>query len=200
MTTPPEAAIAEAIAAGRLSDCAKSQRGVSIFSRRTGIVFRGDWNGPPEGFSCSGSDTCKAHCRDVAVHAEERAIMRILSMADVPAPDLDLVHVKVVNGELVPSGPPSCLQCSRLIAEVGVGIWLFEGTGWCERPCNHCQYVVRWRGDVVDADDCPRCERRLSPISRVVYEYPAEWKRYEPEAFHRDTLNFHGLMRTRDTL
>lgn len=203
MISPPDAAIAEAVAAARLSPCAKSKRGVSFFSRRTGVTFRGDFNGPPEGFSCSGSDTCKAHCRKVAVHAEERAIMGILGEMAHLGEWPDLVHVKVVNGELVPSGPPSCLQCSRLVAEVGVGVWLYEGTPRHERDCIHCKYTHVFgptQDTADDRDNCPNCGQEMHPVSKTYYEEPATWRRYDPDAFHLATLRFHGLMRTRTTL
>jgi len=43
----------------------------------------------------------------------------------------DLVHVKVVNGSLVSSGPPSCAACSLTILDAGIrAVWLFHEDGW----------------------------------------------------------------------
>lgn len=59
------------------------------------------------------------------MHAEQRAIIRAVGCDDVG--DLELVHVKVVDGKVVAGKGPSCLQCSRLVVETGLrGVWLFE--------------------------------------------------------------------------
>jgi hypothetical protein len=40
---------------------------------------------------------------------------------------LDLLHVKVIDGAVVPGGGPSCWQCSRLVVEARLrGVWLYE--------------------------------------------------------------------------
>ena len=43
----------------------------------------------------------------------------------------EALHVKAVNGALVPSGGPSCVQCSKMLLVCGVaGIWLYHADGW----------------------------------------------------------------------
>jgi hypothetical protein len=45
------------------------------------------------------------------------------------------LHVKTVNGELVPSGGPSCVQCSKLALVCGIaGFWLYHEEGWRRYP------------------------------------------------------------------
>ena len=113
--------------------CAKSQRGAVIFHRELlpnnelALVSTGG-NGPPEPFRCGGVDECDTDCNRVAVHAEERAIIRAERTMLHGA---ELVHVEVVDGDLVASGTPSCWQCSRMVLEAGMrGVWLFHADGW----------------------------------------------------------------------
>ena len=43
----------------------------------------------------------------------------------------EMLHVQVVEDRIVPSGPPSCPQCSKLILESGIaGMWLLHDDGW----------------------------------------------------------------------
>jgi deoxycytidylate deaminase len=66
----------------------------------------------------------------VAVHAEERAILAALADGIQLGPGWELLHVRVVNGKAVPSGPPSCVKCSRLILESGIStMWLLHTEG-----------------------------------------------------------------------
>lgn len=121
-----------AIQAALKSTCAKSKRGVVIFSGDGGpdydgaLVGRG-WNGPPHPFQCGKTDVCRAVCNKVAVHAEEMALLQAGSLAVYSS----LVHIKVVDGEAVPSGSPSCWQCSRAILQAGIHmVWLKHKEGW----------------------------------------------------------------------
>jgi hypothetical protein len=42
-----------------------------------------------------------------------------------------VLHLKVVDGEPVPSGTPSCVTCSRSMLELRVGwVWLWTSEGW----------------------------------------------------------------------
>jgi hypothetical protein len=76
---------------------------------------------------------------------------------------LDLVHVKVVDSQVVPGGGPSCWQCSRLVVEVGLrGVWLYE---------KH--------------DEDPRMHGESSR--------PAWWHFYTAAEFHRVTLRTCGI-------
>ncbi len=115
-------ALVLAVRAARRSPCAKSQRGAVIWKRLAGIVVPG-WNHPPEPMSCSGSLHCREHCNKFCVHAEADAILR----AGVDLQGCEMLHVKVVDGEPVPSGGPSCWQCSRLILQSGIKtMWLLH--------------------------------------------------------------------------
>lgn len=125
LTDLVDMAIEAAIAVAQKSPCAKSKRGVVIFGPDTEFVAEG-FNGPPRGFACDGSDACHAACGKVCVHAEQRALVEAESLPELT----DLVHVKVVNGKAVPSGPPSCWQCSRAILGSDVQrVWLLHDDG-----------------------------------------------------------------------
>lgn len=119
-------ALHEAILEARRSPCAKSQRGVVVFHPRCGIFGRGH-NGPPPGFRCDGSESCRAHCNKLCVHAE---MVALLDASRDPlfkqvGHELELMHVKVVDGNPVVSGDPSCWQCSREILSYGIRrVWL----------------------------------------------------------------------------
>lgn len=122
-------ALAEAVRAGSFSPCAKSKRGVVIWSPIEGVVAWG-WNAPPDGFRCDGSDECRASCGKVAVHAEQAALLACISKG-VRARGLEMIHTKVVLVAGVWAGvfggPPSCPDCSKLILEAGIaGMWLVE--------------------------------------------------------------------------
>jgi hypothetical protein len=43
---------------------------------------------------------------------------------------MHMLHVKVVDQEAVPSGPPSCIDCSKAILEAGIKVmWLLHEDG-----------------------------------------------------------------------
>lgn len=109
--------------------CQKSHRGVILFHPdREGCTLA--VNGPPAGFKCDGSTACRAACRDVAVHAEARAILGGLARGYRLREGWQLLHVKVADGAPVPSGPPSCVRCSALILESGIAkVWLLHEDG-----------------------------------------------------------------------
>lgn len=68
-------------------------------------------------------------CRKTAVHAEQDAILA----AGSGCLNASMLHVKVVDGQLVASGEPSCVECSKLILRSGIKfMWLFHETGWKE--------------------------------------------------------------------
>lgn len=147
---PPDYVIEAARLAAIQSPCAKSKRGVALFNpeqaereinapselvtaserlafRANFVLVSSGFNGPPARFACKESMVCRGSCRDICVHAEQRAIIAALGCDDVG--DLELVHVKVVDGAVVAGGGPSCLQCSKLVADVGIrGVWLFEAS------------------------------------------------------------------------
>jgi deoxycytidylate deaminase len=130
MAEPDRTVVRAAIDASRHSPC-QSKRGVAIFHPTTtsyAPTFRvTGFNHKPVGFECNGSDGCKATCGDEAIHAEEAALLAAGPLARFA----DLLHVKTVDGQIVPSGVPSCLKCSRLILGAGLlGVWLYHETGW----------------------------------------------------------------------
>lgn len=112
----PEQALEAAVEAGRQSPCQKSKRGVVIFHEKMPHVIASAWNTPPEGFVCSGDETCQKYCGKLCVHAEIAALLK----AGPNAAGCDMLHVKVVNGEAVASGPPSCADCSKAIIEAKI--------------------------------------------------------------------------------
>lgn len=104
----------------------RSKRGVVIFDGEN-VIAHG-YNYKPSGFDCDGSDRCKSTCRVEAVHAEQQAMM---SVAVNKLRGADMLHLKTLAGELVPSGGPSCVQCSKLALVAGIaGVWLYHDTGW----------------------------------------------------------------------
>ena len=121
-----------AIAAARRSSCAKDQRGAAVWHNNGGTIIAAS-NGPPDPFICDGSDACKASCGKVAVHAEVRAVNRYLRLASgLACTGMNVLHIRVVNGQPVTSGPPSCVACSRDMLDAGVAeVWLWHGSeGW----------------------------------------------------------------------
>ncbi len=116
-----------AVQAAAKSPCTKSKRGVVIWNEGYGNDsdrYAMGFNGPPPGFICDGSDECRNACSRLCVHAEPRALMK------APRGSTDLLHVKVVNGVAVPSGPPSCELCSKAILDFGIRrVWLLQETG-----------------------------------------------------------------------
>lgn len=135
------AALELAVKAGADSPCAKSKRGVVVFCRHYGLLGVGN-NHPPEPFRCNGSEECHAHCNKVCVHAEMDAVagfFRDIQMRrdfylqmeeELGGVRPEMLHVKVVNGEAVPSGEPSCWQCSRHVINFGIeAFWLLHEDG-----------------------------------------------------------------------
>ena len=121
-------ALGKAIEEAKKSSCMKSHRGAVVFDRQTGSIWGSGRNEPPSPFVCDG--TCKGSCGKVAIHAEQNAIYKALEK-NYSLRGLHLIHIKVVDEEPVPGGPPSCIECSKLIVRMGIGVvWLFlEETG-----------------------------------------------------------------------
>lgn len=125
---PPQNVIADAIRQAKLSPC-RSKRGVAVFQGDTVFVSACNHQVPPR--VCDGSPACKATCNQTAIHAEQACLIgssRLLR-------GFDMLHVKVVDGALVPSGGPSCVQCSKLMVAAGIaGMWLYHAEGWRRYP------------------------------------------------------------------
>ncbi len=118
-------ALSVAVGVANQSPCRKSQRGVVIWAP-TGLVATG-YNHLPAGMICDGSATCREHCGKRCIHAEAHALLCALRGAALVS---DMLHVKVVAREPVPSGGPSCWQCSRHILDRGIRrMWLLHEDG-----------------------------------------------------------------------
>jgi deoxycytidylate deaminase len=121
---PPAHIVELAVQVAGWSPC-RSKRGVVIF-RGDDVVTHG-YNYKPSGFDCDGSEACKSTCRKEAIHAEQQALLS----AGTKASGADMLHVKAVDGALVPSGGPSCVECSKLAKAAGIaGFWLYHDQGW----------------------------------------------------------------------
>lgn len=107
--------IDEAVAVAMKSPC-QSKRGVIICDEHSGLIASG-FNHQPFPFICNGSDDCKRNCGKTAIHAEQSAILS----ANRSLRGCVLLHVKAKDNKPCASGPPSCLECSKLILESGIG-------------------------------------------------------------------------------
>jgi deoxycytidylate deaminase len=123
--TPIEAAAAAAVAS--LKSPCLSKRGVVVWNPRDGHRINVGWNDQPFGFRCDGSAACKANCGRTAIHAEEAAI---LATTRDDLRGASMIHIKTVEDLAFPSGPPSCVRCSGMILESGIGsMWLLHDDG-----------------------------------------------------------------------
>ncbi len=225
--TPPTYVIEAARQAAMQSPCAKSKRGAVLFNREDAdyiernqslfgyaasmqseverslarrdrereVIAGAGFNGQPLPFTCSGSEHCKRDCGKLCLHAEERAIRAAGALDDVA--DLELVHVKVVNGNVVPGGGPSCWQCSRLVVEVKLrGVWLFEALNACpssecpmcsNEECRICLFDPRMIRDDV------QCEHDVVERHTGYTPPVGAWKFYSADEFHAKTLQHERL-------
>ena len=121
-------ALEYAVEAAKQSPCVKSQRGVVIWRRDMTLPISVGWNHPPAPHECGRNEACRAACNKLCIHAEMDAILKALETRGVA--DFYLLHVKVVDGKAVPSGLPSCWQCSRLILQCRMkAVWLLHESG-----------------------------------------------------------------------
>jgi hypothetical protein len=210
---PPDYVIESARSLGAHSPCAKSKRGVVLFNPEAaeraakyghttnGVIVSGGFNAPPSPFTCQNNMVCRGSCRDVCLHAEQRAILAALGCDDVR--DLELVHVKVVDGQVVAGGGPSCLQCSKLVVGVGIrGVWLFEAQRWHhEIPCGTCEWTTEVAQGAGSDGLCKRCkgEGRLPGLldfarEKTIYAPDSGvWRFYRSDVFHEATLANNGI-------
>lgn len=118
-----------AIAIAQMSTCAKSKRGAIMAHPDTHTIFEA-FNGPPRTFECTRDTECWSSCNRVAVHAEERLLLTPGARAYAPGSHIVHARVNSETGDLLPSGCPSCWQCSRMIVECEVGwVWLYHDDG-----------------------------------------------------------------------
>lgn len=130
MRYTPEQALERAVLMGARSPCAKSKRGVVIWDPEERDIMIGACNHPPTGFVCDGSEECRGHCSKVCVHAEVAAIVAAAKGDRSLGSYMQMLHVKVVDEKAVPSGPPSCTDCSKYILQSGIGtMWLLHEDG-----------------------------------------------------------------------
>lgn len=131
---PPEHVVEAARLAGVLSPCGKSKRGAAIFAPATGNVTSRGCNHLPARIACAGDDACRAACNRRCIHAETAAIVD----AHQPGvPGCEIVHVKVVDGVVVASGPPSCVPCAAMILRARLAAaWLLHEDGWRRYPAD----------------------------------------------------------------
>ncbi len=129
---PCPAAIAKAVEQAMRSPCSKSHRGVAITRNGDGDVVGYGHNHPPCGRECAGDDACREACGRLCIHAEADALRKVVTSGG----GLELVHIKVVGGVMIPGGGPSCWQCARDLLEDGrvAAVWLLHDTGWCRYP------------------------------------------------------------------
>lgn len=196
------------------SPCAKSKRAAVVFDPTTTALWGVGYNTLPKPMVCDGSAACRRDCRKICLHAESMALHAALvhhTAGNGAGPDgvgqlagLVMLHVKVVDGQVVPGGPPSCWQCSREILEHELaGMWLFEITrtnklrcdvGSCDTPVTHaehfherirafCDHHTPWSGH---HERCPEPCAELCGTG-------SEWRYYTAEEFHRATLRNCGL-------
>lgn len=225
--SPPQYVIIAAHDEAMKSPCAKSKRGVILFDRMQHDFsaeldasknrYRSSWdfvivgrgfNGQPGNFVCTGDlMKCTGACAKLCLHAEQRAINQALvhsgdRVNGCSMSDLELVHVKVENGFVVPGGGPSCWQCSRLVVEVGIrGVWLFEAQRWhTESPCDTCSNITRLEKNASSTGECPWCKADGRPgmlrfaNAKIVYASDSgAWRFYNAQAFHAATIQECGL-------
>lgn len=127
---PPDWVVAQAVQIAMRSPC-RSKRGVVLYSpgSRTSSIVGSGLNSPPPGFPCPGRDRCSGKCKDLAVHAEVRALYSVSLDNRDYAVGLDLVHVEVASdGGMVSCDGPSCASCSKQIVDSGFvsGVWLYQ--------------------------------------------------------------------------
>lgn len=126
--------VALAVEAAGSSTC-RSQRGAVAFSGReneTRELVAVGFNQQPGG-PCDGSERCKATCRREAVHAEQALILSGVDLA--LGGSVEVIHVKAIDGALVVSGPPDCIECAKLLRFAGVvAVWLYHADRWRRYP------------------------------------------------------------------
>lgn len=201
------------------SPCAKSKRGAVIYGTMHGdpisLPLSAAWNTPPSPFTCGGSDACRDACARICVHAERGALDRLLvhpsmSFGTIDYASLDLVHAKVIGDQVVATGKPSCVSCSKEILSVGIaGVWLYERftpEPTCDfeyrMPDNSNTYVRCALKAEHIAFGVPRCKQHVDQphdheacVSwqiRSANDH-AVWKHYTAFAFHLATLVNLGL-------
>ncbi|APU88842.1 hypothetical protein Rctr197k_010 [Virus Rctr197k] len=134
-----ESAYVAAVAAACESPCQKSRRGAALWHPHTAALWAAT-NTPAMGV-CTGTEACRSVCPRICLHAEQAVLLKAGRANGRGPQGAELLHIKVVpldikpfgfdSFKLVPSGPPSCAECSKLLLAAGVaGVWLFHEGGW----------------------------------------------------------------------
>lgn len=169
---PPKEMIESARLAAVLSPCEKSKRGAVVYTdahldgSKT-LLYSSGFNSPPDGIECFGTPECRKHCAMRCNHAEERALMALLRL---PALELRrrspgdaarhgplvMLHVKVVDENVVAGGGPGCAMCSRAILDSGIihGIWLFQSGQSATSRINEPDRWVYWEARDFHRETC----------------------------------------------
>lgn len=114
----------------RKSTCKKSQRGALIVKGEV-ILSRGH-------NKVTLSELCNPCIREnikdnshvelcSAIHAEQMALLKVNNKL---LKDARMYQIKVKDGEMKPSGKPSCTVCSRMIYEAGIEFVLWHKEGY----------------------------------------------------------------------
>ena len=102
------------------SECRKSKRGVILVNN--GMILSDGYNTPllPE-LCCARENIHDNRAIDLcsALHAEEMAILNAAKCTCM-IQGARLYHIQTKNGEIKPSGNPSCTQCSKSIYGAGI--------------------------------------------------------------------------------
>lgn len=125
-TIVTEPSVDEMIEAARhlVASCQKSRRVVFLKPRDEEIMIFGT-NTPF--IACTGTAECRRDCGKICVHAEQAALIS----AGPKAMGSEVFHLKIEDEKPVFSGPPSCVECSKLMLHAGVsGVWLYQESGW----------------------------------------------------------------------
>lgn len=209
---PPLAAVEAAVAIGAQAECAKSKRGAVVFRVEPVTAERGEqsftvasicdvvgygFNSAPDR-KCDGSAECASACGEICVHAEERAVRGAVALLAasgyMPSPAAhftlagwDLLHAKVVDGQLVPGGGPSCVTCSRTILDAGISnVWLYE------QPCPACDRKERKitppHSSVVGSHAVHSPSGAVCTRSNLPGVRPPQWRCYSAADFHAASL------------
>ncbi len=116
----------------RKSTCKKSQRG-AVIVRDSKIIGLGHNKPLLEEFCnpCIREDIKDNSRVELcsAIHAEQMAILDAIKKGNLLGGSR-MYHVKVKNGEMRPSGKPSCTVCSRIIDFAGIEFVLWHKEGY----------------------------------------------------------------------
>ena len=104
------------------SRCEKSKRGV-IIVKNNFVLGRG-CNNPPADMPCV-PDVCKPVCGRYCVHAEQNAIIDALNKGFY-LKDSQMYHVRMKEGVVVDSREPCCIDCSKLVLQLGIAEFVMK--------------------------------------------------------------------------